>query len=154
MSDVTVRRATPDEIASYVIPTWLSSYALGFVGKLMRADSRHAIGRPKYWSEQRGKIERILSTPTVSVRVSEFDGEAIGWVCDDATSRRLHYVFVNRNFRRQTVARGMLPAWFDDAAGGPVYLSHLPPPWYSRPNNDGSRPPWREHVVIDLVSAA
>lgn len=151
--EIEVRNATPDEIAKFCIPTWLNSYALSYVGKLMRADSRHGPGREKYWSGLRSKIERILATHTVSVRVAVYDEEPIGWIADDQVNRTLFFCFVGRNFRRQGVAKALLPKWFDDAAGGTVYVASLPPPWYSRPNPDGSRPPWREHVSIDLVSS-
>jgi hypothetical protein len=152
-NEVVIRKATPDEISSFIIPTWMHSYALSYIGKLMRADARHGPGREAYWKAQRSKIERILSTSTVSVRVAEFDGTPIGWICDDQSNRTVHFLFTGRNFRRQGVAKSLLPAWFHDAAGGTVYTSHLPPPWYSRPAPDGARPPWREHVAIDLVSS-
>lgn len=154
--EIQVRTATPDEIAKFCIPTWLNSYALSYVGKLMRADSRHGPGRERYWNGQRAKIERILSTSTVSVRVAVFDEEPIGWICDDQTSRTIFFLFVGRNFRRQGIARSLVPRWFDDAAGGTVYVASLPPPWYSRRGingQEGAPPPWREHVSIDLVSS-
>lgn len=150
--EVQIRPATRDEISKFVIPTWMNSYALSYVGKLMRADSRHGPGREKYWNSQRAKIERILSTSTVSVRVAVFDEEPIGWICDDEVNRRIFFLFVGRNFRRQGVGKSLLPRWFDDATGGSVYLASLPPPWYSRPTPEGARPPWREHVCIDLIT--
>lgn len=152
-SEIVIRKATPAEIASFVVPSWMHSYALSYVGKLMRADARHGPGREKYWQNQRSKIERILSTSTVSVRVATFDDEPVGWIVDDQVNRTIHFVFTGKMFRRQGVAKALIPAWFDDAAGGPVYVSHLPPPFYSRPGADGSRPPWREHVSIDLVTS-
>jgi hypothetical protein len=153
-NEITIRKATPGEVSDYVLKSWLNSYAQGFVGKLMRADSRYAIGREAYWREQSGKINRILSTNTVSVRVATYDNEAVGWICDDQSRRRLHFLFVNKNFRRQGVAKLLLPNWFDDANSGAVFIGCLPPPWYSRPdaNADGKAPPWKSHVVIDLVS--
>jgi hypothetical protein len=150
MSDVQNRRATPEEISGYVTPTWLNSYALGFVGKLMRADARHGAGREAYWSAQRSKIERILSTSTTSVRVADYEGEPVAWIADDQTRRVIHYVFTNRAFRRQGLARGLLPAWYDDLTA-PVYLSHLPPPWYSRNVEGAPKAPWPQHVCINLV---
>lgn len=151
--EILIRPATRDEISKFVIPTWMNSYALSYVGKLMRADARHGPGREKYWNSQRSKIERILSTSTVSVRVAVFDEEPIGWICDDQTQRTVFFLFVGRNFRRQGIAKGLIPGWFSEAGGGTVYVASLPPPWYSRQSPDGARPPWREHVSIDLVSS-
>ena len=147
-----VRSANPAEISSYVLPTWLHSYALGYLGKLMRADARHGPGRDKYWSSQRAKIERILSTSTVSVSVAMYDGEPVGWVCFDGPSRTVHYIFVNRAFRRQGVAGQLMPKWFSDSAGGTVYLTHLPPRFFSKPA-DGEKSLWSPHQVIDCVTS-
>lgn len=151
--EIVIRVATREEASTYCIPAWLNSYAQSFIGKLGRADARHAIGRENYWNAQRAKIERILSTPTVSLRVATVDDEIVGFVCDDQTRRRVHFVFTNRAFRRQGVARALIPGWFDDPKGGLVSISHLPPPWYSRPGPDGSPPPWQSHVAIDLVTS-
>ena len=152
--DIVTRRATPDEISSYILPTWLSSYCLGMLGRLMRADSRHGTGREEYWKSQRGKIERILSTATVTVQVAVFDAEPVGWIVCDERRRKVHYVFVNRAFREQGVAKKLMPAWFSDSQGGPVFIGHLPPPWFTRKKNpDDKAPPWQMHQVIDLVSS-
>lgn len=152
--ELEVRQATPDEIRSYIVPAWLSSYALGFVGKHMRADGRYGAGREAYWAAQTAKVQNILSTSTVSVRVATYDSEPVAWICDDQSRRRVHYVFVNRNFRKQGIAKLLVPEWVSDASQGPVYFTHLPPPWYSRADaKDASkRPPWREHQCIDLIS--
>lgn len=151
MTDIIVRSATPGELVEYVMPTWLKSYALGLLGKWMRADSRHGVGRDAYWSEQRAKIDSILSTNSTRVRVAVLDNELIGWVCDDEVRRRVHYLFVNRVFRQQGVAKLLLPAWWDDPRGGPVYFSHLPPPWFTQRGRGGEVPPWPGHVCIDLI---
>lgn len=148
--EIQVRKATPEEISSFVVPTWLNSYALSFVGKLMRADSRHGVGRNQYWSQQRAKIERILSTPTTSVRVAAVDGEPVGWIAYDEPARTIHFVFVGRVFRRQGIAKSLMPSFYGDHTKA-VFLTALPPPWFSRASQDGPPPPWPQHVCIDLL---
>ena len=148
--EIEIRRATPEEISSFVIPTWLNSYCLSFVGKLLRADSRHGTGRAIYWSEQRAKIERVLSTPTVSVRVAAVDGEPVGWIAFDESARTVHFLFVGRVFRRQGIAKSLMPAFYFDHTQ-PVILKALPPPWYSRPGPNGETPPWPSQCCINLL---
>jgi len=148
--EIIVRKATAEEISSFVVPTWLNSYCLSFVGKLMRADSRHGVGRAAYWSEQRAKIERVLSTSTTSVRVAAVDGEPVGWVAYDEQARTIHFIFVGRVFRRQGIAKSLMPAFYTDHTQA-VYLKALPPPWYSRPGPNGEIPIWPQHCCIDLI---
>lgn len=148
--EVINRKATPDEVSSFIIPTWLNSYCLSFVGKLGRADSRHGVGRSHYWSKQRAKIEKVLSTPTVTVKVAELDGEPVGWIAYDESARTIFFVFVGRVFRRQGIAKGLMPAFYFDRDKA-VFLDSLPPPWYSREGPNGEVPIWPSHCCIDLL---
>lgn len=148
--EIEIRKALPEEISSFVIPCWLNSYCLSFVGKLMRADSRHAVGRDKYWSQQRQKIERILSTPTTSVRVAVADDLQIGFIVYDEPERMVHFLFVGRNFRRQGIAKSLMPGFYYDLSK-PVFLTALPPPWYSRPGPNGETPIWPMNACINLI---
>lgn len=116
----------------------------------MRADSRHGVGRNQYWSQQRAKIERVLSTPTTSVRIAAVDNEPVGWVAYDEPNRTIHFLFVGRVFRRQGIAKNLLPTFYFDQSKA-VFVTALPPPWFSRPGPNGETPPWPMHVCIDLV---
>jgi len=155
--EVVVRKATAADLATLVIPSWLASYARSFPAKMMRADTRHAPGRDRYWSGMRARIERVLSTSTTAVLVADVAGMAAGWACEDRSRRELHYVYVRENFRRQGIAR-RLCGWIDDAQGDLVFLTALPPPWFTMGARgaDGQptgRPLWRPHQVIDTITS-
>ena len=157
--EIVVRQATSEDLSEFVIPSWLQSYSRSLVAKLMRADGRYSSGREVYWSAQRKRLETILSTPGVKVMVAAIGETNVGWCCEDRKNRVLHYIYVKDAFRKQGVAK-MLAGWIDDARGGLVRLTHLPPPWYSRPGEftreDGSkgvRNLWQPHVIIDLITA-
>jgi hypothetical protein len=157
--EIQYRQATSQDLAEFVIPSWLQSYARSLVAKLLRADGRYSTGRDIYWSSQRKKIEQILSTPGVRVIVATVSDTSVGWTCEDRSRRVLHYCYVKDAFRKLGVARALI-GWIDNGAEGVVRLTHLPPPWYSRPQvvpADEQHPArsknlWAPHVVIDLIS--
>lgn len=149
--EVMVRPAVREELDDFVVSSWLQSYTRSLPAKLMRADARFGLGRERYWTNQRMRIERILATPTVRVLVATVDDMVVGWACEDRAQRKLHYIYVKDTFRRQGIAN-KLADWARDANGGMVALTHLPPPWYSRPTGAGEHTPWQSHVIIDLVS--
>lgn len=147
--EIDIRLATSKDMAELVIPSWLQSYARSLVAKLMRADSRYGMGRDLYWSSQRKRIETILSSQTTRVLVASISGINVGWACEDRRNNTLHYVYVKDNFRRQGVGRKLV-GWINETKDL-VRLTHLPPPWYSRPV-EGGRNLWEPHIVIDLIT--
>lgn len=148
---IEIRPATSKDINEIVIPSWLQSYSRSLPAKLMRADSRYGLGRERYWSAMRARIERILATATTSVRVAVIDGITAGWVCDDQRNRVLFYAYVKDSFRRSGLGKALY-GWIDDANKGAVTLAFMPPPWFSRPQTDGKLL-WAPHQLIDVVSS-
>lgn len=155
--EVEYRLATSQDLAGFVIPSWLQSYARSLVAKLLRADGRYSTGRDIYWSSQRKRIETLLATAGTRVTVATVADTGVGWSCEDRSRRVLHYVYVKDAFRRQGIGTALV-GWANDASHGVVRLTHIPPPWYSRPQNvnvDGKlgvKNLWAPHVVIDLIN--
>lgn len=149
--EVTIRPATSEEVTEFVTPAWMQSYTRSLPGKMMRADGRYTAGRERYWTAMRGKIERILSTSTTSVRIAVVEDMPVGWVCDDQRQRLLHFCYVKDPFRKQGLANRMC-AWAADSNAGLVTITALPPPWFTRVSEDG-RTPWPQHHLIDLITA-
>jgi GNAT superfamily N-acetyltransferase len=134
-------------MAELVLPSWLQSYSRSLVAKWCRADSRFAVGREVYWSNQRKRIESILATPTTHVIVASISGINVGWACEDRRNNTLHYIYVKDNFRRQGIAK-RLAGWINETKDV-VRLTHLPPPWFAGPA--AKKGIWQPHVVIDLI---
>jgi hypothetical protein len=149
--EILIRPATSEEVAEFVTPAWMQSYTRSLPGKMMRADGRFSAGRERYWTAMRGKIERILSTSTTSVRVAVVEDMPVAWVCDDQRQRILYFCYVKDPFRKQGLA-GRLCQWAADANGGLVTIVFLPPPWFTRVDEAGHTP-WPQHALIDLISA-
>ncbi len=149
--DISLHLGDKKDINEFVIPSWLSSYSRSLVVKWMRGDARYGTGRQRYWSSQRDRIEKILGTPGVRVVVATVDGLNAGFSVEQRTDNTLHYVYVKEAFRQQGIAKRLV-GWINEAPDGQiVVLTHLPPPWYSRPL-EGGKNLWRPHVVIDLIS--
>lgn len=159
VDEVVVRTASSKEISEVVKPSWLTSYTRSVVARWMRADSRHAAGRDRYWASMQARVERVISTSTTSVRVAwippapgdEGEGIVAGWVCDDQRNRTLHYAYVRENFRRQGIGK-RLYGWIDDP-NELVYMLFLPPPWFTKPDEQTGRLLWKQHHILDLVTA-
>lgn len=84
------------------------------------------------------------------MNIALVDGEPVGWIAFDEEERAVHFLFVGRVFRRQGIAKMLMPAFYNDHTK-PVFLKALPPPWFSRPAADGTPPPWPAWVCIDLL---
>ena len=159
--EVVVRTASSKEISEVVKPSWITSSTRSVVARWARADSRHAAGRDAYWSAMQARFERIMSTSTTSVRVAWIppapgeDGEGIiaGWVADNQRDRVLYYAYVRENFRMQGIGR-MLYGWINERRDELVFFrGFLPPPWFTRPDEKTARLLWKQHQIIDLVTA-
>ena len=154
---VTIRPATREEIVEHVVPEWMNAYCRGFVGAMMRADSRHGTGRERYWSAMRARTKRALETETTTVRVVDVDGILAAWVVEDREQRVVHFVYTRDAFRRQGMASALL-AWAKDGDDGDVVFLALPPAWFTRrelPEPGAPQPKrlWKDHQIIDLVSS-
>lgn len=149
------RLATSEDLREFVIPSWLQSYSRGLISKLCRADGRYSYGREVYWTAQRGRIDKILASPGSKVIVAYIDDVNVGWCCEDRQRRTLHYIYVKDAFRKQGIAK-QLADWANSDVGGMVRITHLPPPWFSRPQEQKDGGPgkvlWKSHQVIDLIS--
>ena len=145
-----LRPATPEELAEFVVPSWIASYARTLPAKMMRADARFGAGRERFWSKFRKRIERTLATRGVTVTVATVDGDAIGWSCEHRVEKTVHYCYVRDGFRKQGIAK-MLAGWLHDPALGTTILECWPPPWYSRPDLNTGRLLWPAHVIIDTL---
>lgn len=152
---VEFRLAGERDLQEFVIPAWRQSYSRSLVSKLMRADQRYAIGREAYWSAQTKRINDILASAGTRVVVAHIGDVNVGFCCENRAARVLHYVYVKEAFRKQGIGR-QLAGWVDEVKDGMIRLTHLPPPWYSRPQAQENGLPgkslWAPHVVIDLVS--
>jgi GNAT superfamily N-acetyltransferase len=159
--EVVVRTASSKEISEVVKPSWLTSYTRSVVARWMRADSRHAAGRDRYWASMQARVERVISTSTTSVRVAwippspgeDGDGIVAGWVCDDQRNRTLHYAYVRENFRRQGIGK-RLYGWINEDPNELVYMLFLPPPWFTKPDEQTGKLLWRHNHILDLITTA
>lgn len=105
---------------AYVLETWLHSYRT--------APMAARLPDWAYWSRYGhvGLVEDLLERSEVTVLgLPEGGPWMFGWMCHGP--RRLHYVFVRYEFRRQGLGRRLI----ESLPGGEMAITHLTP--------DGSR---------------
>lgn len=103
MSDVTYRCATPNEVASFCIPTFLDSYRAARAAGLISMESWYAVMRPE--------AEKLFRRPGVEVLVADSPDEVLyGWMAVERGWEMpfVLYVYVKASYRRAQ-RHGLLP---------------------------------------------
>lgn len=123
----TLRPTTPREEA-FVFAGWIRSSASFVPSKVYRPNEGKG---PLTTKSMHGKVWTDLLALRICrlmplVMVAEAEGALIGFVCGDRDAGLLHYVYVERRFRRRGVASRML-AHIGFDAKKPVTVTHWTP---------------------------